>query len=274
MSEHVALLQKAFEPYFNARHENDKRFEAMPAPRKDLIIFMTPRSGSTWMSQILIRHGGFGQPEEWFNPDHLATDIAQTKSASLDRYFQHVRKQFQDPNTGVFGAEISYFHLELMERMASFFDVFDPSHTTFFYLTRRDLAAQAVSLYKATKTQIWNSLEGDVSSKDADLAYDEAEVTAWAEHLLQQEQGFERTFAARKLRPIRLAYEDIIDAGPEKVCQFFCRHVGVEFHSTPTERMKRIGTAKNEEFADRFASSLKLPWLRNRRLDCPVWDQQ
>jgi trehalose 2-sulfotransferase len=274
VNEHVTLLQNAFAPYFDARHETDGQYASMPEPRRDFVIFMTPRSGSTWLSQILIRHGGFGQPEEWFNPDHIAIDIDQTRSASLDRYLKHVRKRFKDARTGVFGAEVSFFHLELMERMAGFFDVFDSGHTTFFYLTRRDLAAQAVSLYKATKTQIWNSLDGDVSSKDFELAYDEAEVIAWAEHLLMQEDGFERTFAALKLRPIRIAYEDIIEAGAEKVCQFFCRHVGVDFHAAPAERMKKIGTAKNEEFAERFASSLNLQWLRNRRVDCPVWEQQ
>lgn len=267
MKEHVIALQKAFAPYFNARYETDQRYAAMPAPLKNFVIFMTPCSGSVWISNVLTRHGGFGQTKEWFNPDHIAIDIAQTQSASLDRYLDQVRKLRQDENTGVFGAEISYFHLELIERLASFFGVFGPDSTEFFYLARRDLAAQAVSLYRAKTTQIWPTYEDHIESEPIHLPYNEAAISACVEHVLLEEEGFEKTFAEMNLRPRRLVFEDIVEDGADEVCRIFGGQVGVECHpaAPPTTRQRR-SLAGDEDMADRIASSLALPWLRNRDL--------
>jgi LPS sulfotransferase NodH len=262
MNEYVHTLLDAFAPHFEARHQNDSQFALMPQPSQDFVIFMTPRSGSTWLSQLLIHHGGFGEPEEWFNPDNIAIDVAQTKAASLDRHLRQIRALKMDQRTGVFGVEISYYHLELIERLTSFFDVFDPRRTRFFYLTRRDTVAQSVSLYMATKTNIWNSLQGDTD--DVDVPYNETEVAGWLQHLLQQEAGFERMFDVMKLRPVLLVYEDIIKAGTEKACRFFCEQLGVEFRGVPPETIRKIATEKNEEFATRLATSMNLQWLRSR----------
>ena len=68
------------------------------------IIFFTPRSGSTWLGDLLVSTKFAGKPREWFNPQHLKKSVEQFGSVTPQTYAAILRRHHQIQS--VFGLEI------------------------------------------------------------------------------------------------------------------------------------------------------------------------
>lgn len=224
--------------------------------RKTYGIFFTPRSGSSWLTDMISRTGRLGRPEEWFNPSFVPRVAQSVNAGNLADYVKMLKRK-QAPG-GIFGFEITYYQmLSTFGSEAAFLAQF-PAATPAFFLVREDIVLQAVSLAKSVATSVYHSVgtpEEEIGRSDAEFEYDVGTIEHWLAHILDQEVRFERFFARNGVRPVRFSYELMMAIGRDELLNWFARELGepADGFASVEEGHRKIGTEKNREFADRFS---------------------
>lgn len=231
-----------------------------PEPRLQYLVLFTPRSGSSWLTELLSSNPGFGQPSEWFN-DSLIPDVA--RHVGVDNMFDYisvVKRSMADAQTDTFGAEVTYFQLEVMRQLIDFFQHFPMKTTKLFYLNRRDIVAQAVSLYRAVKSGVFHSTDvmPDNSPK---VEFNIEEIDYWLEHIRQQEHGVESLLIEHCASVHRITYEDMMAGGANSTLQVFSQAL----HSAP---YTNIVVAPKEN--TRLSSDESIEWIERYRTQRPI----
>lgn len=224
--------------------------------RRGYAIFFTPRSGSSWLTDVLSQTRRLGRPEEWFNPTFVPRVARSVNADNLVNYVKMLRRK-QAPG-GIFGLEITYYQMSATfggEEL--FLSLFAPQ-TTCFFLIREDIVLQAVSLAKSVTSSVYHSVNAppeEISRADADFQYDARTIRFWLKHILDQETRFEAFFERYSIAPMRLSYERMMTAGPAATVGVFSNCLGVSPPDAGDERGRhtKIGTDKNTQFAARFA---------------------
>jgi LPS sulfotransferase NodH len=111
---------------------------------------------------------------------------------------------------GVAGLKASWFQFELFIRALNSRNVLRAFQ--YIYLYRRDIYAQAVSLYKATESQVVHgNMEHskDALDKLASLRYNYEHIYKWHQHIIKQEEGWAEFFMTNNVVPLCISYEEI-----------------------------------------------------------------
>ena len=228
-------------------------FSHAPA-RTNYVIFFTPRSGSSWLTDVLFQTGRLGKPIELFNPNHLFNLASSAQTDNLADYTE-AAKRFR-VTEGVNGFELTLYQLNRMfARQDGFVSQFGAG--PHFWLIRRDIVAQAVSLAKMVTTQVSHSTIASAQQRqDAEASFDYSakRIRHWLKHIAALEQETEGMFAKFGLNPVRLSYEQMMALGPNRTARLIGSKLGVEDlpNLTGTSRHTKLGTSKNQEFAERF----------------------
>lgn len=188
-----------------------------PTSKPDIsyAILTTPRSGSTYLCDLLDSTNIAGHPSE-----HLRL---AAQELSLHCNFNYLRllknlKQYRTTDNGVFGTKlISHFLFELRQSKPNFQQIFK-SIDKFILLVRKDKVAQAVSLVLAQKTEVWH-LHGSANninyrSKLADIEIDRNlldDVEQKYYFINRQEERLKTILANNKIEPLEVVYEDILE---------------------------------------------------------------
>lgn len=219
------------------------------------LIAFTPRSGSSYLCERLERTGVAGIPREILNKDLMPIVLKQIPARTPLGYLDKVLSVRVSPQ-GVSGFKTTWFQFtEYSELLPS---AHDWAEYRFIYLRRDDLALQAVSLYRAVSSNVFHTnipVDGDAERRMAELPYQYEAILRWYEHIAEQEQAWERYFAARGLAPLRLSYEAVY-ADVSAVVQSILGFVGVEgvFDAQREPSVfRKLGNATSEEWAERFA---------------------
>lgn len=213
-------------------------------------IFFTPRSGSTWFTDLMTRHG-LGQPAELFNPQHMAPFAQDAQAATLADYLRLLPRQRQAG--GLFGFKLTYLHVLMTFRSETrFFRAFPD--TTWIWLVREDIVAQAISGSRVHQTGIAQLRGAQVDTvTDAAFHYRPSELRRRIKRLRWLETRTEGFFARRGLSPCRLSYERLQQAGETATAKFIASMLKAEPFDTPPEgRFHRVASQKAPEFAARF----------------------
>jgi len=173
-----------------------------------------------------------GSPQEWFNDSWIYSDQASLgcrppRLRGLTDINAYV-DDFIDEGGGVAGIELSVFQAMMLQELID--GPFDPDWlAASFYLRRRDVVAQAISLYKSVSSNRFHSYQdGEVALKAfRDVEYDRDGILHWTRFLLDSERRFEEMFEACRIAPASLFYEDL-QSDPLGVLGTIARAVGVE----------------------------------------------
>lgn len=179
------------------------------------MIFFTPRSGSSWLTDVLSQTGELSHPAEYFNPNFVKNIASSLGVHEPEEYIRRVAARKASKN-GIFGFELTFAQYRLID--ADILSLLSPEH--FFVLLRRDLIAQAVSLYRAVKSRVFHITEGQRPSVP-EVAFDADEILRWAQHIRNQELGLQKLFREKDLEPKVLFYEDDIGDEDSILNQFF-----------------------------------------------------
>jgi len=239
-----------------------QEIEAISEPHSRYIIAITPRSGSSYLCNVLKNTKRLGWPQEVL--EHSAVAHRLTKNMPAHAPEEYIRNAIRVVKTAnnVSGLKTSWFQFEnFIAAMddRSYLDGFK-----FVYLTRRDLAAQAVSLYKAVSSNVFHSVvahdEEDLT-KLATLEYDYSAIKYWYDHIVVQEHGWQRYFYENRIFPLCLSYEDIED-DILRVMKRIAMYVGVDpNHIVMPEELspfKKIRNAQSAEWSRCFSAELSL----------------
>ena len=190
-------------------------------PSLSYAILTTPRSGSTYLCDLLDSTGIAGHPSE-----HLrlaAQELARYCNFNYLSLLDNL-KQYRTTDNGVFGTKlISHFWFELQQTRPDFRQIFQ-SIDKFILLVRQDKLAQAVSLVVAQKTNVWH-LRGDAKnvnyrSKLEDIEIDNSllnEVEQKYDFINKQEARLRKILSDNQVEPFEVVYEDILENAPLQI---------------------------------------------------------
>lgn len=243
-----------FDP--NADQARFQHWTRTQPPSKVYSILFTPRSGSSWLTSILASTKAMGNPAEWFNPNLMPSSSRAKGARDLDQFVEVISRH--DSHGGMFGFEITHHQLRAVFKsdaafMARFRDA------TFFWLTRKDIVAQGVSLDKMVQTQVSHAANTNPDQiADSDRVYDYApdRIRKWIRHIRAAEEGTETLISTYGLAVSRLSYEAMVAAGAKKTITFFSERLqkSVSVEGEVSSSHRKIATEKNDLFAERFRS--------------------
>jgi trehalose 2-sulfotransferase len=191
--------------------------DTLQKPQISYAIFTTPRSGSTYLCDLLDSTKIAGHPSE-----HLRL---ATQELACHCNFDYLRllynlMQYRLTNNGVFGTKfISHFLFELKKTQFDFKQIFN-SLDKFILLIRKDKLAQAISLVLAQQTNVWhidtnnNTKNLNYQSKLNNIVIDDIfleNVEKKYVFINQQEKQLKQILATYKIEPLEIFYEDIVD---------------------------------------------------------------
>lgn len=231
-----------------------ERTMARPEPVLDYVIYFTPRSGSSRITDIAKRSGVLSQPGECFHPVNVPIMARKLGAGSLAEYVEVIRRI---RNTkGVFGCEVTFGMIErTFGGPEAFLEQFGGSPC--FWLIREDIVAQAVSMMKLKQTKIGHTAHSAPEERRAAedrFTYDGREIRRWIEHAHKLERRTENMFETFNLAPLRISYEMMTALPDAGVANVLAAHLALpltENTEIASDHVK-LGTDKNSAFAARF----------------------
>ncbi len=196
---------------FNSDSLNDAAYDCpeCPGPESAYLICSTPRSGSTLLATGLWQTGLAGVPHEYFNQRHIGAILRRANCDSLQHYIEWVRTH--RVCNGVCGIKMhfSQFRQFFLARGANPHDLESAfPNIRYIYIFRRDRLGQAISAVKSHQTGQWMATDPLCGSARYDF-----EAILWQLRSLQREdQGWQRWFRETGVRPLSIAYEQLVAA--------------------------------------------------------------
>lgn len=233
--------------------------DRLRAEKPVYLVFIIARSGSTWLTELGAASRVLGMATEWFNPDFLTADrvhlgcvpprLAGIRDINL--YLHHIAGW---PGQAA-GTQLSVSHVDLLRsslpsglRLSDFDGV--------FYLRRRDLTVQSVSLWRSARSGYFHSYQDSPEERAAfaNLKIDSHGILDMARHLLDQEVALESLFARCAVKPVRLFYEDLAD-NPLAGLNQMTRTLGLPHISElPATTLRRVSDQRNADMIRQFES--------------------
>ncbi|MDD2706064.1 MAG: Stf0 family sulfotransferase [Acidocella sp.] len=192
-------LAAVFPDFTALRTQN---FPGIVFPKPTIMLAMSPRTGSTHLCAALHQAGHSAEPNEIFNPRGPALVLR-------DRYRV---TGFADYIASLARAPDADFIFK-----TSWQDVapFAPALPGMFpnlrvvYIERRNIAAQAVSLFRAQRRNFWHRRPGQAAPAPAvEEHFDLPRLCAIVAELQAEKCSWEAWFTAQGITPLRLRYED------------------------------------------------------------------
>lgn len=187
------------------------------------IVCATHRSGSSLVCQALWHSGIGGYPQEFFSPTQAPKiareyDLGVDPAADFPAYVSRLLETRHSPN-GVFGAKIMWRHLDPMAESLGL-PTGDPVALYQHWLElfpalrlvavrRADKVRQAISLWKAKQTKIYNSLQIGKREQPAEPPrFDFEEIRKIRDRFTEEEESWSRFFDQIGASPATVVYED------------------------------------------------------------------
>lgn len=234
-----------------------QKFEELmekPPARTNYVIYFTPRSGSSWLTDLLVQTKRMSLANEAFNPNFIPNIARAVNASNMDQYVNALKRKHN--NHGIYGFEITWHQLNaVFQKNDDFIDYFGTSPA--IWLIRRDIVSQAVSLAKMVTTKVAHAPHTTAQDRvEADLAfaYDEALIKRWLLHILAAERGSEQLFSDFAMSPLRICYEDMMSTGAENVVQALMQYVGAKPRPDAVIKSahEKLATAQNADYSNRF----------------------
>ena len=252
------LTPGAMAPFKDVVFDERKFTRAMswePATTR-YVVFFTPRSGSSRLTDLAVRTKALGDPGECFNPAFLPS-IGQAYSArSMEEYVPLLLRHRQ--TRGVFGCEVTHMHVVAnYGNGQAFLDALKPTQTV--WLLREDIVAQAVSVSRMMQTKVSHSVtadEGAIAKAESVFTYEPKVIRNVIKRMRWMEEGTEALIREAGLNPMRLSYEKAVAMKPRRLMVLLGTHVGVRPRQMDLEAIesdhKKVSGDKSNAFAERF----------------------
>jgi trehalose 2-sulfotransferase len=242
---------------FAGEAADPKRFQRLlreePASIRYVMHF-TPRSGSSWLTDICKLSGRLSEPGEHYNPNFVPNISKALHARNISELVQGIVRRRN--SAGVYGCQITFYQLRVtFEQEAAFDQLLGGSRMIF--LIREDIVLQAVSLCKMVTTSVSHRpMTNDAALQQAEetFAYDNLDLIHWLHHIHRAEIGSEALFKRFGYNPMRMSYEQNMAMTPLEVINRIAAHINVPLFESfdQASRHTKIGTDKNQAFADRF----------------------
>lgn len=233
--------------------------------KKKYVICTTARSGSNLLCDLLESSQSLGCPREILNVQSMLIPFSKKHSLfdnesqiTMNNYLNRLVDRLSSENN-VFGMKILFDQLEpfLYSKAVKHFLQPRTNKLKFIWLVRRDIIAQAVSMYIATITNEWTSsdeAENQEKKLRNQVQYDRDKIDYYVKELTEQNLKWLVFFAINQIDYLQVFYEDII-INPEQICQDICQFCEIEVEhkfSLNSTNFKKQGNELNEKLVNAF----------------------
>jgi LPS sulfotransferase NodH len=221
------------------------------------LICMTPRSGSSFLADMLFKSGHAGHPGEYFNHKLLAASLKGLANKgveirSLMQYMNWLLRSRSSKNR-VVGIKASYFQYKPMKNLG--LEEALLGKPKYIYLHRRNIVRQSVSMYLASKTQFFHSVQQHKAETTREKPdYDNDAMREWVRHIHTQEKGWAEYFEVGAKPYLNIDY-DGLTSDPSGTLRRIFEHLGLDPELAVLELKSdhsKIGNSLNNEFFERF----------------------
>ncbi|MEM9986883.1 MAG: Stf0 family sulfotransferase [Bacteroidota bacterium] len=199
----------------------------MHPPHRSYIIWMTPRTGSTLLSELLAQSQQLGHPHELFTLEPHSSLAEHYQVDSWERLRDELWSR-SALDTGCMALKYGIYrsrHEPIVQELrqlqglaevdlwnwAPFEELFPRCQHLF--LTRRNKLRQVISWWKAIQDQQWHLRPGQ-SREQTNHFYEDKYDFAALQHLLKEvqlrEAATQQFFSDNNLTPLTVVYEDLI----------------------------------------------------------------
>jgi len=251
-------------------------------------IAFSMRCGSTVLSELLSR-SGVGSPTEYFQyPYERNIFLSDATATGFTTGFDSLIKK-NSPG-GIFGSKMTHDHRAhlddfLRKSFPDFVTLDDvlPNHKWIF-VDRKDVIAQAISLYVAERVGVWHVVAGEDRAAPYDeVEYDFFDVLSKLMILLANNANWQLYFLTLGIVPLHLHYEDLCD-DTDTVFKNIFDYLGVSHTRVPALKtesegsLQKISGNHNElysslkkRFSDDFLNIGQSDDLERLGSALPVW---
>jgi LPS sulfotransferase NodH len=233
-----------------------EELEKMPDPEHTYIIAITPRSGSSYLSDVITKTKQLGRPGEFLSQAVIQNVVKTIPGKNSEQYLRNVMR-FRKTRNHVSGIKASWFQFRNFQD--SMVDKSQLLKFKYIYLTRKDLNAQAVSLYRATATTVFHTNiehSEEALKKLNTLQYDYTQIKNWYLHIVEQEKGWKKFFQNNNISPLTIYYEDI-DDDISKVLKRIAKYLGISVNNKVllenNSIFEKVSDNRNVDWAQQFA---------------------
>jgi len=230
-------------------------------------ISTTPRTGSSLLAEALEFTRIAGTPREYFEPEYENDWSARLGVSGDTDYIEKFSAAGMTSN-GVFGAKVhwhQFVHLQAKLRSIQGNGLSDLellrrtfADLKYVFLTRRDKVEQAVSYYKAQRTDIWHVVTpgGNPTQGTAvkAVAFDLEQIDHWVTRFAEDEASWCRYFETMGIEPFEVVYEDFL-ATYESTVMAILRYLNIpipaELRVVPP-RLFKLADEVSEEWVRRY----------------------
>jgi LPS sulfotransferase NodH len=231
--------------------------------RKFYVICTTPRSGSNLLCDLLWSCGAMGKPQEYLNIPDILIPLAKKynlidaeSKISFDEYMSCMIQNFSSPNN-VFGMKFLFDQFEPLMDLQAIKKVLQ--RCKFIWLVRRDVVAQAVSMYIAKRTNHWSSHTED-KSKRKSVEYNEEKIAFFVKYLSNLNFKWTEFLSVNQAEYLEIIYEELL-VDTNKICRDICNFCEVKIDREfflEKATVKKQGDDLNQKFADIFRNNSRM----------------
>ena len=254
------------------------------------VIATAPRTGSTLLTDALTATRHAGSPDEFFDvhPKNEQNWVNRFMIPEGASYIDHLQAATRTRN-GVFGFKLHWHQMPALsnrllelrpeaERLARrpVFDLIQQRFPgiRFIWLTRRNKAAQAISYYRASETNVWRVRNDDrpvAPAHDKTAEYDRAGIERHLRMVNNMDAGWRRFFLAHKIPPLLLFYEDFVQSYEQTVRRVLTfLDLPADGLVVPPPALRRLADAGSEEWERRFREEMAPAATRKATLPEPA----
>ena len=225
----------------------------------DLLLITTPRSGSDFFSQWLLKLYTFGWIGEWLAAGSLLQvrdQLGLPNPWKLTEFTAALRAQ-KASSDGRISIKIMWDTFAWTKWKGAREGCPEGIYSTLrnpamVFLSRKDKLAQAISLYKARRTGIWHT---DGSERIPDVEYDHGSILASLLEVVAGEQAWLEWLQTRDFHYQTVYYEEMI-VDPRATLRSILSSCGMEqaeeIAQLPDPPNKRLARGNNRELYERF----------------------
>lgn len=128
-------------------------------------------------------------------------------------------------------------------------------HALWVSIDRRDIYAQAVSIFFAEQTKIWEIRDAQQRRPEEltqAVVYDRERLVRHVRAFAAERAEWERFYAHYGITPLRLFYEDAVENYPHYLDAFFAGTGLNRISPPPGRRLHKVGDATNRQFSERL----------------------
>jgi LPS sulfotransferase NodH len=226
------------------------------------LVCATPRSGSSFLCEVLSSTGVAGRPDDYFwSPSFW---FAQWGVVDFAGFAERLLQEGATAN-GVFGSKLMRDQLDgAVKQFAALLGIRDggPQHVLaaalpnlhYIWLTRRDKVRQGISYYRAMETEVWRS--SDVSKvAQVQPSFSFEAIQSLVQLSTWEDQAWQDYFRQHTIEPCKVEYEDLLES-PAAVVQRVLCFLGIPapdpLFPEGAWRHQRQSDAISEEWLERY----------------------